>query len=74
MPRHAQELGLSQTSTWRILRWYLGLNPYKIQLTQELKVNDHKQRRLFTDWASERLEEDPNFGRKIIYSDEAHFS
>ncbi|EFN80658.1 hypothetical protein EAI_10412, partial [Harpegnathos saltator] len=71
--RRAQELGLSQTSTWRILRRDLGLYPYKIQLAQELNVNDHRQRRLFADWASEHLEEDPNFGRKIIFSDEAHF-
>lgn len=73
IPRRAQELGLSQTSTWRILRRDLGLYPYKIQLTQELKVNDHRQRRLFANWALDRLEEDPNFGRKIIFSDEAHF-
>ncbi|KAJ8957741.1 hypothetical protein NQ318_017639 [Aromia moschata] len=37
IPRRAQELGLSQTSTWRILRRDLGLHPYKIQLTQKLK-------------------------------------
>lgn len=55
------------------MRRDLGLHPYKIQLTQELKVNDHRQRRLFAEWASERLEEDPTFGRKIIFSDEAHF-
>lgn len=67
----AQELGLSQTSTWRILRRDLGLHPYKIQLNQEIKVND--QRRLFDDWASKRLEEDPNFDWKNIFSDEAHF-
>ncbi|KAJ8937041.1 hypothetical protein NQ318_021111 [Aromia moschata] len=46
--------GISQTSTWRISRRDLGLRPYKLQLTQELKVNDHRQRRLFADWASER--------------------
>ncbi|KAJ8947079.1 hypothetical protein NQ318_019975 [Aromia moschata] len=34
IPRRAQELGLSQTSTWRILHRDLGLHPYKIQLTQ----------------------------------------
>ncbi|KAJ8953160.1 hypothetical protein NQ318_017188 [Aromia moschata] len=50
IPLRAQELGFSQTSTWRILRRGLGLYPYKIQLTQELKVNDHRQRRLFADW------------------------
>jgi len=31
--RRSQELGLSVTSTWRILRRDLGLHPYKIQLT-----------------------------------------
>ncbi|KAJ8934256.1 hypothetical protein NQ318_013378 [Aromia moschata] len=40
IPRHAQELGLSQTSTWRIFRRDLGLHLYKIQLTQDLKGND----------------------------------
>lgn len=39
--RRSQELGLSATSTWRILRRDLGMHAYKIQLTQELKVNDH---------------------------------
>jgi len=41
--RRSQEFGLSATSTWRILRRDLGLHPYKIQLTQKLKVNDHRQ-------------------------------
>ena len=45
----SQELGLSATSTWQILRWDLGLHPYKIQLIQEFKVNDHRQRRVFAD-------------------------
>lgn len=71
--RRSQELGLSQTTTWRILRRDLGLHPYKIQLTQGLKVNDHRQRRVFAEWALEHLETDPDFHRKIIFSDEAHF-
>jgi 1,4-alpha-glucan branching enzyme len=40
---------------------------------QELKMNDHQHRRLLANWAAARLEEDPNFGPKIIFSDEAHF-
>ena len=60
--RRAQELGPSQISTWGILRLDLGVHPYKIQLIQEFKVNDQRQRRLFADWASKHLEEDPNFG------------
>lgn len=49
--RRSQELGLFVTSTRRILRRDLGLHPYKIQLTQELEVNDHTQRYVFTNWA-----------------------
>ena len=65
--RRSQEFGICQTSTWRILRKDLGLHPYKIQLTQELKPNDHSlPRRL--DFRA-----DANFGKKIIFSDEAHF-
>jgi len=71
--RRSQELGLSATSTWRILRLDLGLHPYKIQLTQELKVNDLTQCRIFTDWVLGQLEVDPNFAKKIIFRDEAHF-
>lgn len=71
--RRSQELGLSATSTWRILREDLKQHPYKIQLTQELKVNDHARRRVFADWALQHLQVDPMFGGRIIFSDEAHF-
>ncbi|CAK9801727.1 Transposable element Tc3 transposase [Anthophora quadrimaculata] len=73
IPRCAQAVGLSATSTWRILRKDLGMHPYKIQLTQELKPQDHQARRTFTDWALQQLQTDPNFGEKVIFSDEAHF-
>jgi len=64
----SQELDLSAISTWRILRRDLSLHLYKIQLTQELKVNDHRQRRVFTDWVLEQLEVNPNFPKQIILS------
>ena len=35
--RRSQALVICVTSLWRILRNDLGLNPYKIKLTQELK-------------------------------------
>ena len=34
LTRRSQQLGLSVTSLWRILRKDLGLHPYKINLTQ----------------------------------------
>ena len=63
IPRRAQQLRLSHNTTWRILRKDLGLFPYKIQLTQELKPNDYLHRRQFADWAREQLEIDPNFSK-----------
>ena len=40
--RHrAQQLHLCRSTLWTILQKDLGLHPYKIQLVQELKPNDH---------------------------------
>lgn len=71
--RRAQELGLCPSTTWKILRKDLGLRAYKIQLVQEIKPSDHKKRRDFADFAHEQLAADPEFYRKIWFSDEAHF-
>ena len=51
----------------------LGLHAFKIKLTQELKPLDHLKRRNFSNWALAKLEENEEFLRKIIFSDEAHF-
>lgn len=71
--RRSQQLGVSQTSLWRILHEDLGLYPYKIKLTQELKPNDHLLRRNFSKWALEKLENATDFYQKVVFSDEAHF-
>ena len=71
--RRSQRLGLSYGTTWNILHKDLSFKAYKIQLTQEIKPNDHLLRRNFADWALEKLETDPFFYEKIIFSDEAHF-
>ena len=59
--RRSQQLGLSQTTTWRILREDLFLKAYKIQMTQELKPTDHNQRRTFFNWI---LEQKQRFSKK----------
>ena len=53
----SQELGLSATSTWRILRRDLNLHPYKIQLTQQLKITtiDNAVCSLIGFWSSWKL-------------------
>ncbi|XP_030747098.1 uncharacterized protein LOC115875722 [Sitophilus oryzae] len=74
IPRRSQELGLSRISTWQIMHYDLHLHLYKLQLTQELKPSDHRLRREFANWTLEHyMEDDPDFGEKIIFSDEAHF-
>ena len=46
--RHrSQELNISRTSLRRILHKDLGMTPYKVQLVQQLKVNDHPMRFCF---------------------------
>ncbi|GFY50652.1 histone-lysine N-methyltransferase SETMAR [Trichonephila inaurata madagascariensis] len=73
IPWRSQELGIAKTTLWRILRKDLTLHPYKIRLTQELKLMDHSKRHTFSDWALEKMRQDDQFHLKIIFSDEAHF-
>ena len=71
--RRSQPLGLSYGTTWAILRNDLDLKAYKIQLVQELKPADFPKRHNFSRWALGKLAEDPHFGTRILFSDEAHF-
>lgn len=71
--RRSQEVGLCPSTIWKIMRKDLCLYPYKIQLVQELKPNDHSSRRDLAKWAQEKLKMDPLFYQKILFSDEAHF-
>ena len=71
--RRGKELQISRSSLQRILTADLRLHAYKVQLTQELKPNDHAQRRAFVEWIIEHQQVDADFSSKIILSDEAHF-
>ena len=68
-----QQLDLSYSTTQRILTKDLHFHAYKIQLTQELKPADHRQRRDIADWVLDNHQVDGDFAKKIIFSDEAHF-
>ena len=63
-----QELQISISSLHRILAKDLCLRAYKIQLTQQLKPNDHEQRREFVEWIINREKVDASFSSKIILS------
>ncbi|KAL1279169.1 hypothetical protein QQF64_025842 [Cirrhinus molitorella] len=70
--RMSLESGISRTSLRRILathKWH----PYKLQLLQHLNEDDPDQRTEFAEWAKQKLEQDPQFTQKILFSDEANF-
>lgn len=67
--KRASALNVHRSSLHRILRKDLKLQPYKIQLVQELKPQDPIQRLEFVNKITERLQTFTN----IIFSDEAHF-
>ncbi|KAG2468668.1 G2E3 ligase, partial [Polypterus senegalus] len=70
--RMSLESGISRTSLRRILathKWH----PYKLQLLQHLDEDDPDRRTEFAEWAKQKLEQDPQFTQKILFSDEANF-
>lgn len=72
--RRSEQLGIKRTTLHRILRHDLHLFPYKIQLTQKLLPADKPCRLEWAQRVIEMAESDEHFWRKIIMSDEAHFT
>eukprot|EP00079_Xenopus_tropicalis_P034003 XP_017947774.1 PREDICTED: uncharacterized protein LOC105946840 isoform X2 [Xenopus tropicalis] len=70
--RMSLESGISRTSLRRILathKWH----PYKLQLLQHLNEDDPDRCTEFAEWAKQKLEQDPQFTQKILFSNEANF-
>ena len=67
------DLGLSYASIQRILDSH-DMHPYKFTKVQALKPEDYQRRIQFCETILIRTQEDPNFLRKIIWTDEAKFS
>uniref|UniRef100_A0A669B5E7 DUF4817 domain-containing protein n=1 Tax=Oreochromis niloticus TaxID=8128 RepID=A0A669B5E7_ORENI len=70
--RMSLESGISRTSLRRILathKWH----PYKLQLLQHLNEDDPDRRTEFAQKTKQKLEQDPQFTQKILFSDEANF-
>jgi hypothetical protein len=69
----ARETGLSQSTVDRTLR----KNKYRLLKThknQELRPGDAERRLEFAMSALEMIDEDPDFVRKIIFTDESSFT
>lgn len=68
----ADELEISRNSLHRNLK-ILKFHPYKMHLHQELSEDDFDHRVEFCDIIMNRVDQDPRFLHKIVFSDEANF-
>lgn len=69
----ARETGLSQSTVWRKLRGN-RYHAFKCSEHQQLRPGDCDRRLEFAMGVIERIDEDPDFGRKILFTDESSFT
>lgn len=68
-----RDSGLSLTSVWRILKRH-KYHPYHVSLHQDLHGADFQNRVTFCQWAREQIQQNPNFFRCVMFSDESSFT
>ena len=71
--RRSAELGIPRESVRRILKYDLGMKPYRIQMHQRLTDADAVARTNMCRWFLQKIDQDQTFLGKIWFSDEAHF-
>lgn len=69
----ARDSGMSQSSVWKILKRN-KFHPYHVSLHQELHGVDFQNRVAFCQWAREQIQQNPNFFRYVLFSDESSFT
>ena len=72
--RISQQVNISVSSVYRIVKWNLHLYPYKIQLVQSLAPNDYSEWLQFSHWLLQSVDENASFIENLFMSDEAHFT
>ncbi|GFW70613.1 DDB1- and CUL4-associated factor 13 [Trichonephila clavipes] len=63
-------------ATVRIFSWQSGRSSYQVIYSQfglAIHQNDHQARRRFVKWAQNEIAVVPDFHKRILFSDEAHF-
>lgn len=70
--RSANVTGIHRSTVFRILKKE-HFFPYKVSLVQHLIEADFEHRIEFCEIMQRKIDEDPNFHRKILFSDEATF-
>lgn len=73
IPSAVEALGISQSSIHRILKKN-KMHNYKFTRVQALLPDDLQQRTNFCEMLLVKIQEDPNFLQKVIWTDEAKFT
>lgn len=68
-----RNVGLGRSTIWKILHNH-KYKPYSIMLVQHLKEVDFEKRVLFCESMLLRIQEEPDFLQRMIWSDEAKFT
>jgi transposase len=66
--------GIPNSTVLKVLKKSQRLHPYHISLHQELKETDYAARLEFANWFLEQTDIDETFDRRVLWTDEAHFS
>lgn len=69
----ANRLNLSRWTVWRILKRE-GLHPYHFRRVQNIIDPDYATRSVFSSFINRRVRLDPNFLKRILWTDEATFT
>ena len=65
------EVGVIKSRVQTILKKH-KYKPYKIKVVQNLHPGDAERRLLFCEWYLQKINNNPNFGSKVIWSDESY--
>lgn len=71
--RIEEDVGVPKTRVQKILKRH-NFKPYKYKLVHHLHPGDSERRLEFCNWFLNMCERDNNFERKVIWTDEAHFT
>lgn len=67
------DVGVNKSRVSSILKKH-KFKPYKIRVVQNLHLEDAERRIHFCQWYLQKVGQDPNFSRKVIWSDESYIS
>ena len=70
----ASDVHVHQNTVWALVRKVLTIFPYRLQILPQLSDAEKTNRLLFAHLIKQKLQENPDFLKRIGYSDECRFS